>query len=302
MKCFVAGGTGVLGRRVVPLLVAAGHDVTVASRSPQRDDMIRSMAATPTRAEVFSRDALAAAVAGHECVINLATHIPPLRSAARRGAWQENDRIRTEGVANLITAARHHGVARYVQESVVFSYEDAADRWIDECAARTLVGAGAAVAAAERATTAYGQRDGDHVVLRFAQFYATDSAHTRGQATLSRVGINPFFGDPNGYLPVVGVDAAARAVVAAVDVESGVYNVVDADPPTRRQVAEDIARAIGRRRLRTLPVGLLRRVNPGSDGLMRSQRVSGRKLTASGWRPDAAGADGLVRAIEEVLR
>src|SRR5690349_5278263 len=97
MKIFVAGATGVLGRRVVPLLVAEGHQVTGISRSPEKAAQLTSAGATPVTVDLFDGAGLAAAVAGHDVVMNLATHIPDLTKAARSSAWSENDRIRTEG-------------------------------------------------------------------------------------------------------------------------------------------------------------------------------------------------------------
>ena len=77
MRVFVAGATGVLGRRAVPLLVAAGHDVSALARSDARADLVRALGAAPVRVDMFDADALRHAVAGHEVVCNLATHNRP---------------------------------------------------------------------------------------------------------------------------------------------------------------------------------------------------------------------------------
>jgi nucleoside-diphosphate-sugar epimerase len=301
MKYFVAGGTGVIGRRTVRLLADAGHDVTVLSRSADNDRTIADLGSRPVRADLFDADDLVVATAGHDAVINLATSIPSMRRAARQSAWVTNDRIRTDGVDILVSAARANGIDRYVQESITFTYVDGADRWIDEDHPRTISGVGQAVAHAERRVGEFCRVGGRGVVLRFGQFYDVESDHTDSQAAMVRRRIDPFVGDPDGYLPLIGVPAAARAVVAALSLEAGVYNVVDDDPPTRRETAEAIGRRLGIRPPRRLPASIIRRVNPASDIMMRSQRVSNEALrSATGWQPDHAGADGLATTIAEI--
>src|SRR4051812_16880852 len=116
MNILVLGATGVLGRRVVPLLVAQGHTVTAAGRSRER--LARLGASAVATVDLFDREAMARLVRGHTAVVNVATHIP---SAGVRaflpGAWAETDRIRREGSAIVADAAIAAGVERVVQES-----------------------------------------------------------------------------------------------------------------------------------------------------------------------------------------
>lgn len=301
-RCFVAGGTGVLGRAVVPRLVGAGHSVSVLSRGPDREAATRELGGTPVRASLFDPASLVDAIAGHEILINLATHIPPLKSAARAEAWTENDRIRTEGVANLTEAARETNVDRYIQESIVFPYEDAGDEWIDEESPRTTNGPGGAIAEAERNTELLGREVRKTVILRFAQLYSPDSSHTVSHAALCRRGINPLIGPPDGFVPIVGIGSASRAVLAGIGLPSGIYNVVDDDPVTRLEAGNTVAAAIGRRRLHAIPPGLITLLNPSSDVLLRSQRVSNAKLRRlGGWEPDYSGAEGFAKTMREIL-
>ena len=111
MRVFVAGATGVVGRRAVPALVAAGHTVTAVVRSPAKAELARSMGAVPVEVDLSGPDALRAAVACHDAVCNLATHIPPLARGAEASAWDENTRIRTEASRNLVDAALAAGAA-----------------------------------------------------------------------------------------------------------------------------------------------------------------------------------------------
>lgn len=302
MKIFVAGGTGVVGRRAVPALVAGGHDVTVIARSPERETLVASLGATPARVDLFDADAVAGAVAGHDVVINLATHIPPLTKAASASAWAENDRIRTEGAANLVAAARRTDAGRFIQESITFPYADGGDRWIDEDFDRPASDFSAPVDAAETGVETFAAGGGDGVVLRFAQFHAPDSDHVRTWAKAFATRMNPIVGASDAYASFVGADAAGRAVLAALDAPSGVYNVADDDPVTRGELGEAVAAAIGKKPPKRvpMPMKLVNRVNPAAEVLMRSQRISNRRFRdATGWAPDHAGAAGLAQSIAE---
>jgi nucleoside-diphosphate-sugar epimerase len=113
MRIFIAGATGVIGRRAVPLLVQDGHEVTGIGRSPAKRQALADAGATPVDVDLFAPDALNAAVAGHDAVINLATHLPTGWRMFVPGAWALNDRIRREGAANLAAAAAA-GASRYI--------------------------------------------------------------------------------------------------------------------------------------------------------------------------------------------
>ena len=76
MNIFLAGATGVIGRRVVPLLVAAGHRVGALVHAPEKAGALTKAGARPLKADLFSLESLRRAIAGHETVINLATHMP----------------------------------------------------------------------------------------------------------------------------------------------------------------------------------------------------------------------------------
>lgn len=125
-KIFLAGGTGVLGRRVTPLLVSAGHDVTVNTRSDVAAATIRAAGATPVTVDLFDRAAVSEAVEGCDTVVNIATSIPTGGSAALKRNWAMNDKIRTEASANLASAPPNGGT--YVGESITIPYIDSGDR------------------------------------------------------------------------------------------------------------------------------------------------------------------------------
>jgi nucleoside-diphosphate-sugar epimerase len=188
MKVFLTGGTGAIGRQVVPLLVAAGHEVTAVVRSPAKRAAAEAAGATGVTVDLFDAAAVAGAVAGHDAVVNLATRIPPLMAAMRPKAWADNDRLRREASVHLVDAALAAGASRFVQESITFTYPDSGDRWIDAASTEPdAVALTASALAAEAETARFtaaggdaGGGDGAHVgvVLRFGQFYGPGLAHT----------------------------------------------------------------------------------------------------------------------------
>jgi nucleoside-diphosphate-sugar epimerase len=282
MKIFVAGATGVLGRRAVRELAAAGHDVTALARTDEKAKLLEDLGAKPVTFDVFEPGEVRAHASNHDAVVNLLTHIPPLAKAALPGAWKQNDRLRIEASANLAAAAATSG-SRLVQESITFLYLDAGDAWITEESPREATPLVVSVDAAE--ANALGTGNG--VVLRFAQFYAPDASHTIDSVRAARMGVAPALGDPDGYQSYIYADDAARAVVAALDAPVGVYNVAEDEPLTRRAGAALLADALHKKKLRAGMAKVLPKLI-GSQGslLARSSRISNKKFKqATGWAP-----------------
>lgn len=196
MRIFVAGASGVIGSRLVPMAVAAGHVVAGMSRSSSRASALVALGATPVVCDVFDAAALMAAVTefAPDTVVHQLTDLPD--EAARIPMHAEaNNRIRREGTANLIAAARAAGASRFLAQSVAWD----------------LAGGGAAaVEELERAVLAIGG-----VVLRYGRFY--------GPGTYYPAALPP--------RPRIHVDEAARRTVAALDAPSGVLVVADDHPP-----------------------------------------------------------------------
>jgi nucleoside-diphosphate-sugar epimerase len=286
MNIFVAGATGVLGSRTVAGLVEAGHSVTGVARSPDKAELLRSLGATPATVDLFDPGALATAIEGSDAVCNLATHIPRMSRAGLPGAWKENDRIRTEGARNLVDAALATGAQRYVQESISFLYEDSGDRWLDESAPLDAAPYVSSVLAAQETTERFAAAGGAGVVLRFGNFYGADAHHTQDLFRAAHKGESLEVGELDAYKSMLHLDDAAAAVVAALGLPSGVYNVCEDEPLTRGDHIEVVADLVGRKSLRRT-MHRARRLGGSKVGLLaRSQRVSNRAFRdATGWAP-----------------
>jgi nucleoside-diphosphate-sugar epimerase len=287
MRVFIAGATGVIGRRVVPVLVTAGHDVTGVCRTEQSLAALQQLGARGIGVDLFDADGVRRAVARHDVVINLATAVPSPARMFLPGAWRAMDRVRRQVSANLAAAAlASDSVGRLIQESFAPIYADAGDEWIDESSlVRPARYNRSAVDAESNATgVASGGRTG--VVLRFGVFYGPGDPLVQQLLGAARRGWFPLFGRPDGYFSFVAHDDAATAVVAALGVPAGIYNVVEHEPMRRRELAEAIAQLVGVRPPRFLPPWVARLVGSLGDTLGRSLRISNRKLErASAWKP-----------------
>ena len=272
----ITGSTGVIGRRAVRELIAAGHRVTGVTRSARGRERLEGLGASAVEADVFDEASLRRAFDGADTVINLLTHVPTADRMADRAAWAENDRVRTEASAAIARAADAAGVQRLVQESIAFVYADGGDAWLDEDA--PVAGCGVTTTALTAERNARELFGGDTVVLRFGLFMGPDSGSAQAALEAAHGGASVAAGPPGAYRPTLWLDDAAAAIAAAVRVPAGTYNVADADPPTNAEIDAALAAVAGVEALRTRP--------PQDTPLARSQRVSSRRLReASGWAP-----------------
>jgi nucleoside-diphosphate-sugar epimerase len=247
---------------------------------------------------LFDRESVRRTVGGHQAVLNLATHVPrPGLGALLPGAWSETARIREQASALIADAALSTDVELLVQESFAPIYEDAGDHWIGEGAIVRPARYNRSTLTAEAAARRFTDGGGRGIVLRFAFFYGPDDDFTRTIVTMGRRGWLPIPGRPEGYFSTVGHADAASAVLDVLEAPAGIYNVVDNEPLTRRQLGELVADL-----LRVgLPKSPPRWVAPLAGGLgetmARSLRISNAKLRdMTSWTPQYPNARAAWRA------
>ena len=286
MRVFMTGATGVIGSRAVSLLLQAGHRVTGASRSPRSREALRRTGAEPVDADLFDVASLRRAMAGHDVVINLATHVPSSTTKMlMRWAWRANDRIRREGSAAIATAARAEGVGRMIQESFAPMYPDRGDAWIDESMPVAPASYNRSALDAERSANRFTEEGGIGVVLRFAALYGPDATLLE-MLGMMRKGISPLPGDPNAFFSSLAQVDAATAVVAALGVAAGTYNIVDDEPMRRGEWTRSLAVAAGIPMPKIIPAWVAALGGSVMRLLTRSQRISNRKFRqATTWAP-----------------
>jgi nucleoside-diphosphate-sugar epimerase len=192
VRIFVAGATGVIGIRLLPLLVAEAHQVAGMTRSPRKAGEIRALGAEPVVCDVFDAAGLEAAVISFRpnAVLQELTDLPDdVALLAESGG--ANARIRREGTRNLLAAARAAGAERFLAQSVAW---------------RIAGEGGAAVEELERSV-----REAGGVALRYGRLYGPGTYYEQ----------NP---PPP---PRIHVDEAARRTVEALDAPSGVLEIVE---------------------------------------------------------------------------
>jgi len=290
-RVFVTGATGVLGRRVVPALVDAGHSVSAVVRSAAKAETVRAVGATAVEVDLFDRASVLTAIAGHDAAANLATHIPSGPAAAERSSWDTNDRLRRVASAIIADCVIDTGVGRLIQESITFPYVDAGDGWIDEDHPRTYFWGNDCTTVAEASAARVTAAGGSGVVLRFAMFMAPESDHCQSYIRGAQRGAFRIAGKPSGYMSFIHVDDAASAVLAALEAPAGTYNVAEPDPRPRSEHRAALAAIAGRSELSLLPE-LVDPVDEGVRSLARSHRISSQRLReATGWEPRIHAVD-----------
>jgi 2-alkyl-3-oxoalkanoate reductase len=286
MRIFVSGATGVIGQRLVPLLLERGHTVTVGRRAESRRAPSWPGEVRTVEVDLFDPATLGPAVRGHDAVINLATSMPssPLKMLFR-SSWRTNDRIRREGSRNLAEAALAGGVRCLLQESFAPTYPDRGDDWIDESVPLEPGSYNRTVLDAEESVRRFTAAGRSGIVLRFADFYGPDSMQVPDMIRLLRKGWAPLPG-PHGFISSVSHDDAAAAVVALLQAPPGAYNVGDDEPVRKEVYAGSLAALLGLRPPRFPPRWATPLFGAPGEMLGRSLRISNRKLRdETGWRP-----------------
>jgi uncharacterized protein YbjT (DUF2867 family) len=195
MRIFLAGATGVIGIRVLPLLIGAGHTVAGMTRSPHKSERLAALGAQPVVCDVFDGPALTRAVTAFEpdAVVHQLTDLPD-HSGELPGFAARNDRMRTEGTASLLAAAAAAGARHLLAQSIAWR----------------PAGRGEAADSLERQVL-----DADGVVVRYGQLYGPGTYHPDGPP-----------GDPR-----IHVDAAARATPPLIHAPSAVVILTDETLP-----------------------------------------------------------------------
>jgi 2-alkyl-3-oxoalkanoate reductase len=312
MKVFVAGATGALGKQLVPQLVARGHEVVGMTRSPDKQDLIRSLGARAVVADALDPDAVAQAVAQAEpdVIVHQLTALSGDFDMKHMDEFlAPTNRLRTEGTDHLLAAGRAVGIKRFVAQSFagwpfartggpVKTEEDPLDPTPPDAMRGTLD----AIQHLEDAVTGASWTEG--VALRYGGFYGPGTGMSRGgdQAQLITKRKWPLVGDGGGVWSFVQIEDAAAATVEAVEHGSrGLYNVVDDDPAPVREWLPALAAALGARKPRRVP-RWLGRLAAGEAATVMMTEVRGASNAKAkrelGWQPRYASwrqgfADGL---------
>lgn len=260
MKIFIAGATGVLGRRLVSMLAERGHHVVGLARTPEKAKLVRSLGGTPVEANLFDQASLAVAADGAEVVIHAATAIPAPSSARSLSAWSMNDRIRREGTRALTAAAAMVGARRYLQQSVVWVVKsEGRGAPYDEDTPPNPPQLLRTAIEAEAIAREAGARHGFGVaVLRGGCFYGPDTT-SRDMAEMLLARRLPIIGKGENLVASIHPEDMAHAFVLAAEADvTGTWHVVDDEPLPLATVLRTLADVVGAPAPRSVPLWLAR--------------------------------------------
>jgi nucleoside-diphosphate-sugar epimerase len=299
MRIFVAGATGALGRRLVPLLVEGGHQVTGMTRTAGKAAGLRAAGADPVVADALDRDAVLRAVvaARPEVVVHQLTALAGMTSFRKFDReFALTNRLRTEGTDHLLEAARAVGARRFVAQSFtgwpfarvggpVKTEDDPLDPDPPAQLRRTLD----AIRHLEAAVS--GTEGLEGVVLRYGGFYGPGTSAGAGGSMLEELRRRrfPIVGDGGGVWSFIHIDDAATATAAAIERGApGVYQIVDDDPAPVSEWLPALAAAIGAPPPRRVPAWVARLV-AGEHAVVLMTEVRGASNAKArrelGWRP-----------------
>lgn len=290
MRVFIAGATGVIGRRMIRQFVENNHRVVGLARDEKGRQTIRRLGGEAADGDFFDADSMAAAVKQADVIIHAATAIPA-KVSRNRADWAMNDRLRREGTEALTEAAARLGARTYIQQSVVWVARPADDSFFDE---KTPVERpGELYRSAfdgEQIALAAGEKYGFNVsVLRCGGFYAPDAYHTRSFAEGLLKRRLPLVGAGETVSANLHADDAAGAFVAAAEAgKRGLWHITDDEPTTIREMLFEFARKLGAPAPRRIPLWLARMFAGKSavEFFTRSTRTSNRLFRDElGWSP-----------------
>ena len=299
MKIFVAGATGAIGKRLIPLLVQFGHSATGTTRSPRKADVLRMMGAVPVVVDALDRNALIEAVkrAEPEVIVHELTAIRPGFNVRKfRDEFAVTTRLRTEGTDNLLAAAHATAVRRFVAQSYaglpfarvggpVKTEDDPLDCDPPPALAETL----GAIRHLESTVCKDSRTEG--VVLRYGALYGPGTSIAIGGALVEQVRKRkfPMVGTGAGIWSFVHVDDAAQATLMAVEAKvTGIFNIVDDDPTPVSQWLPALAQMLEAKEPQHVPAWFAR-LFVGKLGVIMMTEVRGgtnaKAKQLLGWRP-----------------
>ena len=260
MRVFVAGGSGVMGRRLIPQLVTKGHQVTATTTSPAKLGLLERLGAEGVVMDGLDASAVGEAVAAAhpDVVVNQMTGLSEehagkvsLRDASR--FFAVTNRLRSEGNDHLLAAAEATGVAHFVAQSHASMNGKREGGWVktEEDPLEVIEG----TKAVEHLESSVVRAGG--VVLRYGGFYGPGAWDD--QLRLVRKRLVPLVGGGTGYTSWVHIDDAGDTTVLAIEQRAtGIYNIVDDEPAPASEWLPYLAECAGANPPRRLPAWLVR--------------------------------------------
>jgi nucleoside-diphosphate-sugar epimerase len=270
MKIGVIGATGVLGRNVVPRLLANGHDVRAIVRREAAVPRFAAIGAETVLADIYDTGALTAALTGCDAAINVATAVPRPGDPPE---WDENTKVRVYGTRSFLAAATAAGTERVVHQSIAMINQSDDGAWVDEESPYHPV---PHTQSAVDLETLARDSDLDWRIVRAALFYGPGTGRDDFLRRQARDGTLQTPADGQDYLSQINISDLAAAVVAVLESpgRQQIYMASDDEPATYQALYNYICALEG--------------AGPPASGgsvFLPSCRVRNEKLRRLGWTP-----------------
>lgn len=289
MKIFIAGATGVLGRRLIRQFRERGHSVIGMARNAKNETTIRSLGGESRAADLFDAESLTRAADGADVVIHAATAIPT-SAKPRPEDWKWNDRIRRDGTRALGRAAAKVGAKQFLVQSITWVARPVDQSAFDESSPLRPDPNIQSAADMETMAREDGATYGFGVaILRCSWFHSADSGHSRLFGQQLAAGRMPIIGAGDAIWSFVHLDDAANAFVVAAEAgRSGLWHVTDDQPVTSGEYLRNLAQQIGAPEPRRVPRWIARIVagKAAVDFMASSTRTSNARFRRDfNWKP-----------------
>jgi len=285
MRVFIAGGSGAVGKRLVPLLTASGHQVIATTRTPSKRNELRALGAEPVLLDAWDRIAIMKAItsAHPDVIVHELTALSKMHNFKRFDEeFALTNRLRTEGIQYLLEAAQAAGVRRFIAQSFtgwtiardggpVKTEDDLLDPNPPQSMKQTL----GAIRQLESNVGSAAKLDG--IVLRYGNFYGPGTSLGPGgeMVELVRQRQFPIFGSGAGVWSFIHIDDVAQATRLAIEhAPAGIYNIVDDEPAEVSVWLPALAQAIGAKPPYRLPAWVGRLII-GEAGMSMMTKVRG---------------------------
>ncbi len=300
MRVFLAGGTGAIGKSLVPLLLESGHEVVALSRTSQKAKGLEALGAKVAVADALDRDALTAAIrrAEPEVLIHQLTALTGVANFKKLDEeFALTNRLRTEVTDTMLAAACLVGARRFIAQSfcgwpfareggLVKSEEDPLDPNPPASFSKTLAAMRYLEDAVRRATNT------EVLALRYGFFYGPGTSIGKDGLIIELIRKRriPIVGDGAGIWSFIHIQDAAWATVAAVSRGApGIYNIVDDEPAPVSTWLPFLANVLGTKPPRKIPIWL-GKLAIGDGGVSMMTKIRGGSNAKAkrelGWQPN----------------
>jgi nucleoside-diphosphate-sugar epimerase len=292
MRVFVAGASGAIGRRLIPQLTDAGHEVIGTHNAPSSAALLRTLGAKPVQLDLLDAPAVRKAVldSDPEAIVHQATALSRVKFSRNMDkVTAKTSELRTTGTDALLAAAWEVGARRFVAQSVAsftrYAREGgpvkSEDDPVDETPPKHFRRSAAALAYLEQAVTDFGG-----IALRYGAFYG---AANDGTIAPVRKRQFPIVGEGGGIWSWIHLDDAAAATALALQHDGpGIYNIVDDEPAPVREWLPVLAASLGAKPPRRFPTWLARMLAGETVTVMSTEARGASNAKAKrelGWTP-----------------